>query len=159
MTKRREPVWFVPSEVTKRRLVRNAEAKAKRYTPEWYEGGRQLLAERAAAEEDARKRADDPFHGSDDEWELLTWEVSPRTLDKYTRMFERAVTEVAADSGMEADVIAADVLDAFLATEVIVRLKGEAATRRRIALGLELLRTQFAYDVSEGMAKLRRNHR
>lgn len=144
--------WFQPSDATKARERRNEEARAKRGTEEWREAGAQLVKEREEARAREEARRSDPFAGTEDEWELATWDISPRMLDRTTRRFDATLKEASEDSGQEPDVIAMDMLDAFLFCDVFAK----GLTKRTIAMALELLRTQFAMPVGEALDHLRR---
>jgi len=134
------------SDMELRREARLAEAKARRETPEFAEGGRQLVAEREAEKVAAKAAAD---RREEDYWEQETFRVSAASLDRHTKAYEAMLTEAESDSGVDRDSIASDIMRSYLTIEITAR------TRSAVALALELLRTQFAFSVREGLDYLR----
>lgn len=141
------------SDLDRRKEALAAERAARRSSPEFAEAGAALLAKKAKDEAE-RRAAEERARRIDEEerWEYRTWQVPAGKLDDATDDFLERLDESSSDSGADKDSIALDVMDSYLLAEVLVG----KPTSAKVALALELLRTQFAFSVREGLDHLGR---
>lgn len=143
--KMREMVKLPPMHVTKE--ARLIAALARRHTPEWYDDGRQLLIDRAAAADAAneRKRRDEA-----DAWEAETFslrEPALRKLDRHLAAFQESIDGYEDDPDLPA--ILMDLIDNYANSELLNE-KGKL-TKVATVIYLELLRCFLGLTVRQGL--------